>query len=178
MSSQAAPRRAPGDARERILVAAELLFAERGVDKTSTRDITTEAGVNVASVNYYFRSKEALTEEIFMRLAQRATVLRLADLSKYTDAAPSRQAVAAPERSGGLFHQAVLRARLPWRAARAFHPPAPAASERHDAAGVRAAPGSICHGVHRCAVPDGQARHQGRMALALQLDDGARSCWP
>jgi AcrR family transcriptional regulator len=84
-SPQAGP--IAGDARERILVAAELLYAQRGVDKTSTRDITTEAGVNVASVNYYFRSKEALTEEIFMRLAQRATVLRLADLSKYMDAA-------------------------------------------------------------------------------------------
>jgi AcrR family transcriptional regulator len=87
MTSQAAPRRTLGDARERILIAAELLFAKRGVDKTSTRDITTEAGVNVASVNYYFRSKEALTEEIFMRLAERATVLRLADLSKSMDAA-------------------------------------------------------------------------------------------
>ena len=45
--------------------------------------------MNVASVNYYFRSKEALAEEIFMRLAQRATVLRLADLSRVMDA--SRQ---------------------------------------------------------------------------------------
>ncbi|WP_395346978.1 TetR/AcrR family transcriptional regulator [Variovorax sp. UC122_21] len=72
--------------RERILVTAELLFARQGVDKTSTRDITTEAGVNVASVNYYFRSKEALAEEIFMRLAQRVTVLRLADLSRVMDA--------------------------------------------------------------------------------------------
>ena len=85
MTRQAAP--VARDARERILVAAELLYAKRGVDKTSTRDITTEADVNVASVNYYFRSKEALTEEIFSRLAQRATVLRLADLSKYMDAA-------------------------------------------------------------------------------------------
>ena len=85
MTHQTAPVAA--DARERILVAAELLYAQRGVDKTSTREITTEAGVNVASVNYYFRSKEALTEEIFMRLAQRATALRLADLSKYMDAA-------------------------------------------------------------------------------------------
>ncbi|VWX62897.1 Transcriptional regulator, TetR family [Burkholderiales bacterium 8X] len=78
-----------GEARERILVAAETLFARQGVDKTSTRDITTEAGVNVASVNYYFRSKEALAEEIFMRLAERVTVLRLADLSRVMDA--SRQ---------------------------------------------------------------------------------------
>ncbi|VTU28341.1 putative DNA-binding transcriptional regulator [Variovorax sp. PBS-H4] len=81
------PAQAGGDARERILVTAELLFAKQGVDKTSTRDITAEAGVNVASINYYFRSKEALAEEIFMRLAQRVTVLRLADLSRYMDAA-------------------------------------------------------------------------------------------
>lgn len=81
------PAQGGGDARERILVTAELLFAKQGVDKTSTRDITAEAGVNVASINYYFRSKEALAEEIFMRLAQRVTVLRLADLSKYMDAA-------------------------------------------------------------------------------------------
>ena len=74
-----------GEARERILITAELLFARQGVDKTSTRDITTEAGVNLASVNYYFRSKEALAEEIFMRLAQRVTVLRLADLSRVMD---------------------------------------------------------------------------------------------
>lgn len=87
MKSQEVAKPGPGDARERILVAAEQLFAKRGVDKTSTREITNEAGVNVASINYYFRSKEALTEEIFMRLAQRATVLRLADLSKTMDAA-------------------------------------------------------------------------------------------
>jgi len=81
-----------GEARERILVAAELLFARQGVDKTSTRDITTEAGVNVASVNYYFRSKEALAEEIFMRLAQRVTVLRLADLSRIMGASRQNRA--------------------------------------------------------------------------------------
>lgn len=74
-----------GEARERILVAAELLFARQGVDKTSIREITNDAGVNVALVNYYFRSKEALAEEIFMRLAQRVTVLRLAELSKVMD---------------------------------------------------------------------------------------------
>lgn len=91
MSTRTTPTagQSAGEARERILVTAELLFARQGVDKTSTRDITTEAGVNVASVNYYFRSKEALAEEIFMRLAQRVTVLRLADLSSVMEA--SRQ---------------------------------------------------------------------------------------
>ena len=101
------------DARERILAAAERLFAKRGVEKTSTREITTEAGVNVASVNYYFRSKEALTEEIFMRLAERATAIRLADLSEICRRRGSGGAVAAPGRALGVFHQAVLRARQP-----------------------------------------------------------------
>jgi AcrR family transcriptional regulator len=89
MKTQKAPSagQGVGDPRERILVAAENLFARHWVDKTSTRDITAEAGVNVASINYYFRSKEALAEEIFMRLAQRATVLRLEDLSNCTEAA-------------------------------------------------------------------------------------------
>lgn len=83
MSNETASPPGAIDARERILITAELLYAQKGVDKTSTRDITAEAGVNVASVNYYFRSKDALTEEIFMRLTQRVTVLRLADLSTY-----------------------------------------------------------------------------------------------
>ena len=83
MSDPSTPPPGANDARERILVTAERLFAQKGMDKTSTRDITAEAGVNVASVNYYFRSKEALTEEIFMRLTQRVTLLRLADLSTY-----------------------------------------------------------------------------------------------
>lgn len=78
------------DARERILSAAERLFAQKGVEKTSTREITAEAGVNVASVNYYFRSKDALAEEIFVRLAERMTSTRLAELSAYTQSATAR----------------------------------------------------------------------------------------
>ena len=43
------------DTRERILAAAQKLFADKGFDATSVRDITTEAGCNVASVNYQDR---------------------------------------------------------------------------------------------------------------------------
>jgi AcrR family transcriptional regulator len=93
-TTQAADQGA-SDPRERIVETAELLFARKGVNNTSTRDITTEAGVNVASINYYFRSKEALAEEIFMRLAQRVTVLRLAAVSRVMDA--SRQNGTAPQ---------------------------------------------------------------------------------
>ena len=49
--------------RDRILQAALESFAERGFKATTVRDICSQAGVNVASVNYYFRSKESLYKE-------------------------------------------------------------------------------------------------------------------
>ncbi len=50
--------------RERILKIACEVFAKRGFRKTTVRDICQQAGVNVASVNYYFNSKEKLYEEV------------------------------------------------------------------------------------------------------------------
>lgn len=47
-------------ARARLLQAAERLFADRGLESTSIRDLAREAQVNVAAVNYYFGSKENL----------------------------------------------------------------------------------------------------------------------
>lgn len=56
-----------GDTKESILDAAETLFAEQGFSGTSLRTITAAAGVNIASVNYHFGSKEALIEAVFAR---------------------------------------------------------------------------------------------------------------
>jgi AcrR family transcriptional regulator len=44
----------------RLLHTAIEVFAESGFRATTVREICTRANVNVASVNYYFRSKEAL----------------------------------------------------------------------------------------------------------------------
>ncbi|MDO9244388.1 MAG: TetR family transcriptional regulator [Rhodocyclaceae bacterium] len=55
------------DTRERILDAAERLFTANGFDGTSMRQITSAAGVNLASVNYHFGSKDALVQEVFRR---------------------------------------------------------------------------------------------------------------
>lgn len=52
---------------ERILDAAEQLFAEKGFAETSLRLITSKAGVNLAAVNYHFGSKKALIQAVFVR---------------------------------------------------------------------------------------------------------------
>ena len=48
-----------------IIAAAEKLFANRGFDGTSVRDIAEEAGVNIAMISYYFGSKEKLMQALF-----------------------------------------------------------------------------------------------------------------
>ncbi len=58
---------ATADVRESILDVAEQQFAENGVAGTTVRAITAEASVNVAAVNYYFRSKEDLYREVVGR---------------------------------------------------------------------------------------------------------------
>jgi len=47
---------------EKIKAAARKVFSEKGYFGTRTRDIADEAGINLALVNYYFRSKEKLFE--------------------------------------------------------------------------------------------------------------------
>jgi len=50
-----------------ILNTAELLFSQQGFTQTSMREITTEAGVNLASVNYHFGSKKNLIQAVLKR---------------------------------------------------------------------------------------------------------------
>jgi len=52
------------DTKTKILCAAEKIFAEKGYHNTSLRDITSNAKVNIAAVNYHFGSKEKLFEEL------------------------------------------------------------------------------------------------------------------
>jgi AcrR family transcriptional regulator len=58
----------PGDlsTEEKIMQAAQKLFTQNGFAATRTRDIAKEAGINLALLNYYFRSKEKLFDIVMI----------------------------------------------------------------------------------------------------------------
>ncbi len=49
---------------DKILLAASEVFTEKGFAGARTRDIADEAGINLALLNYYFRSKEKLFDQV------------------------------------------------------------------------------------------------------------------
>lgn len=51
---------------EKIIAAAQKVFTQKGYAATRTRDIAEEAGINLALLNYYFRSKEKLFAQIML----------------------------------------------------------------------------------------------------------------
>jgi AcrR family transcriptional regulator len=53
--------------RERILRTGERLFAERGFNGVSVRELAAAAQVNIASIGYHFDSKEGLLSEVYRR---------------------------------------------------------------------------------------------------------------
>jgi TetR/AcrR family transcriptional regulator, regulator of cefoperazone and chloramphenicol sensitivity len=63
--------------RERLFEAAEELFIERGYNHVTVRDICKAAGANVAAVNYYFRDKLGLYQEVLMKI-----IARMREVSK------------------------------------------------------------------------------------------------
>lgn len=73
--------------KNRILAAAEALFAEYGVANTSLRSITSRASVNLAAVNYHFGSKDTLIEAVYERRLAPLHHARLAKLDKHEKAA-------------------------------------------------------------------------------------------
>lgn len=55
--------------RQRLLEVAAKLFADRGLDGTSVRDIAKESGLNLSLVSYYFGGKEGLYLELIRSFA-------------------------------------------------------------------------------------------------------------
>lgn len=80
-----ATQRNAAQTRARIVMAAEIEFADHGFDGVSVRQIALRAEVPVALINYHFGSKEGLYRAIFemrapMIIDQRIAGLRLAEM--------------------------------------------------------------------------------------------------
>ncbi len=72
------------DTKEQIISVAERLFAELGFTGTTLRNVVSEAGVNLAAVNYHFGSKENLFRAVVARFARPVVAKELNLLSKLT----------------------------------------------------------------------------------------------
>jgi AcrR family transcriptional regulator len=73
-------RRAPAGSdptRDKLLEAAGRVFADRGYDAATVRDICRLAHANVAAVNYHFRDKQGLYTQVLLRMAGAAQLERM-----------------------------------------------------------------------------------------------------
>jgi len=68
--AQPSPPRRRGDTRQRILNAAEQLFADKGYDACTLRDVAQKAKVNQGMIHYFFKSKETLFREAYVQRGQ------------------------------------------------------------------------------------------------------------
>jgi AcrR family transcriptional regulator len=75
------------DTRSRILDVAEELFGEQGFDRVSIRDITRQARVNLAAINYHFGAREDLIAAVFERRVVPVNKARIAALDKVEQSA-------------------------------------------------------------------------------------------
>ena len=108
--------------KDRILGAAEELFAQHGFAGTSLRQVTSRADVNIAAVNYHFGSKENLVNEVFRRRMDEMSKRRLAALKAAQSGHPGELepvlaafvepalAMAQDRHGGGAFIRVIARA--------------------------------------------------------------------
>jgi AcrR family transcriptional regulator len=108
--------------KDRILGAAEELFAQFGFAGTSLRQVTTHADVNIAAVNYHFGSKDNLVNEVFRRRMDEMSADRLAQLKTALAQSPGELrpilaafvepalAMAQDRQTGGAFVRVIARA--------------------------------------------------------------------
>ena len=71
------------EARERILDAAEELFAKRGYYGVTLREVAAQASSDTALIHYYFASKAGLFDAVIARRAEEVNRVRMQSLERY-----------------------------------------------------------------------------------------------
>ncbi len=77
MAKSKDPKKIDTSTEEKIIEAARKVFLEKGYAATRTRDIAEEAGINLALLNYYFRSKEKLFQLVMVENLQQLFIVVL-----------------------------------------------------------------------------------------------------
>ena len=77
--------------RDRLLIAACKIFAEKGFQDATIAEICAQAKTNIASVNYHFRDKESLYLEAWRFTFNRELLLYPPDHGLVADASPEQK---------------------------------------------------------------------------------------
>jgi len=91
----------PNDCRAELIAAATPLFAAKGLNGVSIRELAKAGGTNLAMISYYFGGKAGLYEAVLREVF--SGLLEIADLAK-TDLAPSEKFNAYVYQCGICFH--------------------------------------------------------------------------
>ncbi len=81
-------------ARDRIIDAAEHLFAEQGYHAVSLRTVMRMASVNVGAAHYYFGSKKGLLQALFDRRVRQINLRRREEIDRCLSTAKGKASVA------------------------------------------------------------------------------------
>ena len=148
--------------RDRILKAAERLFAERGYEGTSIRAIVARARVNQAAINYHFEGKEGLYREVLRAAFRGLTEHQLASAAQSVQLSPGGGAC-------GLHPAAIA----PAAGARRSEPACP-----HIQLGKRAADAGVSQAIERGggAVHGSGDRSRASFPARCGSSDVGRSC--
>jgi AcrR family transcriptional regulator len=153
--------------RGRILEAALELFADRGYEATTMRDVAREAGASLGLAYRYFASKEEFALALYMRLAEESEEWVRDGLVGGTVAERFEAAMLA-KLDQASSHRGPLAALL----ARALDPNSPISALGEGTAAVREKMGGVFLEVVRGASdapPEKQAKHLGNVLYALHL---------
>lgn len=103
----------PTSSRERLLHVAGMMFAERGIDAVSTRELSKAAGANLSAIAYYFGGKEGLyNETINHTIGSTQALIGGAEARLRADLAAAGGDRGALADAAGAFVRAVLTALL------------------------------------------------------------------